>query len=129
MLGRRHDAPCGKGPWPSLCYLPLTLPSPPFPPPACNFLPLALPLLLSRPHLSLSLPSRQEHKYFEESFKVFERGVAIFKYPHVREIWSTYIHKFVQRYGGKKLERARDLFEQALENVSRAFEVASSESA
>ncbi|CAI5516264.1 unnamed protein product [Closterium sp. Naga37s-1] len=59
----------------------------------------------------------EEHKYFEDSFKVYERGVNIFKYPHVRDIWTTYLSKFVQRYGGKKLERARDLFEQALESA------------
>lgn len=59
----------------------------------------------------------QEHKYFEDAFKVYERGVQVFKYPHVREIWVTYLSKFVKRYGGKKLERARDLFEQALEKV------------
>ncbi|GJP42019.1 hypothetical protein CLOM_g1622 [Closterium sp. NIES-68] len=59
----------------------------------------------------------EEHKYFEDSFKVYERGVNIFKYPHVRDIWTTYLNKFVQRYGGKKLERARDLFEQALESA------------
>ncbi|CAI5987570.1 unnamed protein product [Closterium sp. NIES-64] len=59
----------------------------------------------------------EEHKYFEDSFKVYERGVNIFKYPHARDIWTTYLSKFVQRYGGKKLERARDLFEQALESA------------
>ena len=39
----------------------------------------------------------QEHKYFEDAFKVYERGVKIFKYPHVmghiplkvrKEIWK-----------------------------------------
>eukprot|EP00200_Dunaliella_tertiolecta_P010820 CAMPEP_0202386768 /NCGR_PEP_ID=MMETSP1127-20130417/68372_1 /ASSEMBLY_ACC=CAM_ASM_000462 /TAXON_ID=3047 /ORGANISM="Dunaliella tertiolecta, Strain CCMP1320" /LENGTH=927 /DNA_ID=CAMNT_0048987473 /DNA_START=101 /DNA_END=2884 /DNA_ORIENTATION=- len=56
----------------------------------------------------------QEHKFWEESFKVYERGVALFKYPHVRDIWRAYLKQFVERYGGKKLERARDLFEHAL---------------
>eukprot|EP00249_Psilotum_nudum_P021080 c27963_g1_i1 orf=1135-4002(-) len=59
----------------------------------------------------------EEHKYFEDAFKVYERGVQIFKYPHVRDIWITYLTKFVRRYGGKKLERARDLFEQAVEKA------------
>ncbi|KAJ7530801.1 hypothetical protein O6H91_14G019800 [Diphasiastrum complanatum] len=59
----------------------------------------------------------EESRYFEDAFKVYERGVQIFKYPHVREIWTTYLSKFVKRYGGKKLERARDLFEQAVEKV------------
>lgn len=63
------------------------------------------------------LLSIQSNKFFEDAFKVYERGVQIFKYPHVREIWTTYLVKFVGRYGEKKLERARDLFEQAVEKV------------
>lgn len=62
----------------------------------------------------------EEHKFFEDAFKVYERGVQVFKYPHVRLIWSMYLDKFVNRYGGKKLERARDLFEQALKEVPEA---------
>nr|XP_039330604.1 pre-mRNA-splicing factor SYF1-like [Saimiri boliviensis boliviensis] len=57
----------------------------------------------------------QEHKYFEESFKAHERSIPLFTRPNVSEIWSTYLTKFVARYGGRKLERARDLFEQALD--------------
>jgi tetratricopeptide (TPR) repeat protein len=74
----------------------------------------------------------EENKYFEESFKVYERGIELFNFPVAFEIWNIYLSKFVKRYvssclesqvrllmplkGGKKLERARDLFEQALEN-------------
>ncbi|TFK54825.1 hypothetical protein OE88DRAFT_1653335 [Heliocybe sulcata] len=57
----------------------------------------------------------EEHNYFEESFKVYERGVELFTFPISFEIWNIYLSKFVKRYGGSKLERARDLFEQALE--------------
>lgn len=57
----------------------------------------------------------EEHKYFEESFKAYERGISLFKWPNVSDIWSTYLTKFISRYGGRKLERARDLFEQALD--------------
>nr|KAF6482656.1 XPA binding protein 2 [Molossus molossus] len=57
----------------------------------------------------------EEHKYFEESFKAYERGISLFKWPNVSDIWSTYLTKFITRYGGRKLERARDLFEQALD--------------
>jgi len=32
----------------------------------------------------------------------------------VGDIWVSYLKQFVQRYGGTKLERARDLFESAL---------------
>ncbi|XP_043940382.1 pre-mRNA-splicing factor SYF1 isoform X2 [Protopterus annectens] len=57
----------------------------------------------------------EEHNYFEESFKAYERGISLFKWPNVFDIWNTYLSKFIERYGGKKLERARDLFEQALD--------------
>ena len=59
----------------------------------------------------------QEHKFFEDAFKVYERGVKIFKYPHVKDIWVTYLSKFVKRYGMTKLERTRELFERAVESV------------
>ncbi|KAH9484166.1 Pre-mRNA-splicing factor SYF1 [Psilocybe cubensis] len=57
----------------------------------------------------------EDNEYFEDSFKVYERGVELFTFPVSFEIWNIYLSKFVKRYGGTKLERARDLFEQALE--------------
>ena len=63
----------------------------------------------------------EENKYFEDAFKVYERGVKIFKYPHVKDIWVTYLTKFVKRYGKAKLERARELFEHAVSMVSLHF--------
>ncbi|CAN0925342.1 Pre-mRNA-splicing factor SYF1 [Linum grandiflorum] len=57
----------------------------------------------------------EEKKYFEDAFKVYERGVKIFKYPHVKDIWVTYLSKFVKRYGKTKLERSRELFDHAIE--------------
>lgn len=57
----------------------------------------------------------EDHKHFEDAFKVYERGVKIFKYPHAKDIWVTYLSKFVKRYGKSKLERARELFEHAVE--------------
>lgn len=59
----------------------------------------------------------QEHKFWEEAFRVYERGVALFRYPHVKDIWSAYLAHFVARYKGTKLERARDLFRQALDQA------------
>ncbi|KAK2509819.1 hypothetical protein MC885_017488 [Smutsia gigantea] len=47
--------------------------------------------------------------------QAYERGVSLFKWPNVSDIWSSYLTKFIARYGGRKLERARDLFEQALD--------------
>jgi hypothetical protein len=63
----------------------------------------------------------EENKYWEESFKVYERGIELFSFPIAFEIWNIYLSKFVKRYAGKKLERARDLFEQALENCPEKF--------
>ncbi|KAI8977672.1 pre-mRNA splicing factor syf-1 [Mycotypha africana] len=57
----------------------------------------------------------EENQYFEESFKVYERGIELFGWPIAFEIWNIYLDKFLKRYGGTKLERARDLFEQALD--------------
>ncbi|KAI8548864.1 hypothetical protein RHMOL_Rhmol07G0307300 [Rhododendron molle] len=57
----------------------------------------------------------EEHKFSEDAFKVYARGVKIFKYPHVKDIWVTYLSKFVERYGKSKLTHARELFEHAVE--------------
>ncbi|KAF8905990.1 spliceosome complex protein [Gymnopilus junonius] len=68
--------------------------------------------------LSITAAFLEEHEYFEECFKVYERGVELFTFPVSFEIWNIYLSKFVKRYryrAGSKLERARDLFEQALE--------------
>ncbi|GMN49742.1 hypothetical protein TIFTF001_018896 [Ficus carica] len=56
-----------------------------------------------------------EHNYFEDALKVYERGVKIFKYPHVKDIWVTYLSKFVKRYGKTRLEHAREIFEHSVE--------------
>lgn len=57
----------------------------------------------------------EDAAYYEEAFKVYERGVEVFTYPVAFELWNVYLSKFLKRYGGSKLERARDMFEQALE--------------
>ena len=75
-----------------------------------------LDLRIVTPQLVLNFAAfLEENKHFEASFQAFERGVAAFKYPHVLPIWLQYLTKFVKRFGGAKLERARDLFEQALD--------------
>ena len=63
----------------------------------------------------------KENNYFEEAFKAYEKGISLFKWPNVFDIWNTYLTEFLQRYGGSKLERARDLFEQCLENCPEKF--------
>lgn len=63
----------------------------------------------------------EEHNYYEEAFRAYEKGISQFKWPNVYDIWNTYLTKFLKRYGGTKLERARDLFEQCLENCPPEF--------
>ena len=63
----------------------------------------------------------KEQNYFEEAFKAYEKGVSLFKWPNVFDIWNTYLTEFLDRYGGSKLERARDLFEQCLENCPEKY--------
>jgi len=63
----------------------------------------------------------EEHGYYEESFRVYERGLDHFSYPVAFELWNLYLTKFLARYGGTKLERARDLFEQALDGCPPKF--------
>ncbi|KAL7054150.1 hypothetical protein AAHC03_026510 [Spirometra sp. Aus1] len=63
----------------------------------------------------------EERDYYEEAFKAYEKGVAVFRWPNVYDIWVTYLTKFIERYGGSKLERARDLFEQCLEKCPSKY--------
>ncbi|XP_045203954.2 pre-mRNA-splicing factor SYF1-like isoform X2 [Mercenaria mercenaria] len=63
----------------------------------------------------------EENNYFEEAFKAYEKGIALFRWPNVYDLWNTYLTKFIDRYGGEKLERSRDLFEQCLENCPAKF--------
>ena len=61
----------------------------------------------------------EENAYFEESFKVYERGLDLFTYPVAFELWNLYLTKAVARK--ISIERLRDLFEQAVENVPPKF--------
>ena len=55
-----------------------------------------------------------EAKAWEAAFGVYERGAAAFSFPHCKDIWVAYLQLFNDRFGGRKLERARDLHEQAI---------------
>jgi pre-mRNA-splicing factor SYF1 len=61
----------------------------------------------------------EENKYFEESFKIYERGLDLFSYPVAFELWNLYLTKAVDRKIG--IERLRDLFEQAVEGCPPRF--------
>uniref|UniRef100_A0A0D9WNP7 Suppressor of forked domain-containing protein n=1 Tax=Leersia perrieri TaxID=77586 RepID=A0A0D9WNP7_9ORYZ len=70
---------------------------------------LITPLLVLR-HASLL----DEHKRFEDAFRVYERGVSAFKHPHAEPIWSAYLTKLVERHGASRPERVRDVFDDAV---------------
>lgn len=61
----------------------------------------------------------EENKYFEESFKVYERGLDLFSYPVAFELWNLYLTKALDRK--ISIERLRDLFEQAVEGCPAKF--------
>lgn len=61
----------------------------------------------------------EENKYFEESFKAYERGLDLFSYPVAFELWNLYLTKAVDRK--ISIERLRDLFEQALDDCPPKF--------
>lgn len=63
----------------------------------------------------------EENDYFEESFKVYERALDAFSYPIKFELLNAYLAKFVKRFGGTKMERARDLFEEAVSKCPPKF--------
>ena len=43
----------------------------------------------------------EENNYYEEAFKAYERGIALFKLPNVFDLWNTYLTTFIQRYVGE----------------------------
>lgn len=63
----------------------------------------------------------EENDYFEESFKVYERALDLFSYPIKFELLNAYLAKFIKRFGGSKMERARDLFEEATSKCPPKF--------
>lgn len=61
----------------------------------------------------------EENNYYEDSFKIYERGLDLFSYPVAFELWNLYLTKAVDRKIG--IERLRDLFEQALDGCPPKF--------
>lgn len=37
------------------------------------------------------------HKIEQDAFRVYERGVSAFGWPHVKPLWQIYLDKFVKR--------------------------------
>lgn len=63
----------------------------------------------------------EDNHLFEDGFRIFERAVTLFSYPHSFPIWIAYLDKFMLRYEGTKLERLRDLFEESVKNLPKEF--------
>lgn len=61
----------------------------------------------------------EENKYFEDSYKIYERGLDLFTYPVAFELWNLYLTKAIERK--ISIERLRDLFEQAVEGCPPKF--------
>ncbi|KAI9827221.1 MAG: pre-mRNA-splicing factor syf1 [Thelocarpon impressellum] len=61
----------------------------------------------------------EENEYYEESFKIYERGLDLFSYPVAFEIWNIYLTKAMDRE--LHMDRLRDLFEQATEGCPPKF--------
>ncbi|KAF2859859.1 protein prenylyltransferase [Piedraia hortae CBS 480.64] len=61
----------------------------------------------------------ESNGYHESSFKIYERGLALFTYPTAFELWNLYLSKAIDRK--ISIERLRDLFEQALDSCPPKF--------
>ncbi|KAI9749657.1 MAG: pre-mRNA-splicing factor syf1 [Lichina confinis] len=61
----------------------------------------------------------EEHRYFEDSYRIYERGLELFSYPVAFELWNLYLTKAVDRR--MDMERLRDLFEQAIDGCPAKF--------
>ena len=79
----------------------------------------ALELKVATPSHVLNYASfLKDKKYFEESFAAYERGLGLFPFPHAGAtlLWKNYLTNFLERYGGSKTPRARELFDRCLDD-------------
>ena len=77
---------------------------------------------VATPQMMLNYASYLEEKqYFDDSFRVYEKAVTMFVFPQLRVIWLTYFDKFIARFGGTKIERLRDMFENAVTNIPEEY--------
>jgi pre-mRNA-splicing factor SYF1 len=56
---------------------------------------------------------------YEESFRVYEIGLNLFRWPSLFSIWVNYLRKLAQRYGEDRLERLRDLYEKVIKECPK----------
>lgn len=75
-----------------------------------------LELNVATPSLVLSY-CRHLSESDEEAFKVLERAIDMFTWPHVYELWIYYLKRAVDSLKGRKLERVRELFQKCLRSL------------
>eukprot|EP01056_Protomagalhaensia_sp_Gyna25_P005658 Protomagalhaensia_sp_Gyna_25__5657@NODE_79_length_5521_cov_51_014958_g60_i0_p1_GENE_NODE_79_length_5521_cov_51_014958_g60_i0NODE_79_length_5521_cov_51_014958_g60_i0_p1_ORF_typecomplete_len828_score201_61Suf/PF05843_14/9_7e05Suf/PF05843_14/44Suf/PF05843_14/0_016Suf/PF05843_14/1_3e11Suf/PF05843_14/1_1e06TPR_15/PF13429_6/1_6TPR_15/PF13429_6/36TPR_15/PF13429_6/0_016TPR_15/PF13429_6/33TPR_15/PF13429_6/0_0012TPR_15/PF13429_6/1_1TPR_MalT/PF17874_1/8_8TPR_MalT/PF17874_1/9_7e02TPR_MalT/PF17874_1/25TPR_Ma len=63
----------------------------------------------------------EKRSLFEDAFRVYEKGVQLFRWPHLNDLWIVYLSKFVSRFGSRKLDRGRELFERVVADVPKDF--------
>lgn len=61
----------------------------------------------------------EKHDAYEESFRVYETGLNLFRWPSLFSIWVNYLKKLTERYGDDKLERLRDLYEKVIKECPK----------
>jgi pre-mRNA-splicing factor SYF1 len=59
----------------------------------------------------------ESKRLFEHSFRLLDRATSTLLWPDAMSIWVVYLRKVVDRFGGSKMERVRDLFDQAIKSV------------
>eukprot|EP00177_Eucheuma_denticulatum_P006779 GFKZ01012324.1.p1 GENE.GFKZ01012324.1~~GFKZ01012324.1.p1 ORF type:complete len:1005 (-),score=175.53 GFKZ01012324.1:1503-4403(-) len=75
-------------------------------------------LRIASPQTILSGTTYLESKrLFEQAFRLYDKGTSALSWPSALRVWVVYLTRFVQRYGDSKLERARDLFEEAIRSA------------
>lgn len=74
-----------------------------------------LTLRIATPRTILSGAAYLESKrLFEQAFRLYDKGATSIPWPDALQIWVVYLSKFVKRFGPRKLERGRNLFEEAI---------------
>lgn len=59
----------------------------------------------------------ETRRLFERAYRIYDRAASRLPWPEALHVWVVYLTKFVQRFAGRKLERARDLFEEAIRSA------------
>eukprot|EP00747_Dinoflagellata_sp_TGD_P158582 gnl/TRDRNA2_/TRDRNA2_177822_c0_seq1.p1 gnl/TRDRNA2_/TRDRNA2_177822_c0~~gnl/TRDRNA2_/TRDRNA2_177822_c0_seq1.p1 ORF type:complete len:728 (-),score=-27.74 gnl/TRDRNA2_/TRDRNA2_177822_c0_seq1:101-2284(-) len=59
----------------------------------------------------------RENNYMEEAFHVYERGVDLFRFPHSKDIWHTYLEQYTASFRSKGVEKIRNLYDRVIKKA------------